>query len=395
MLKKILGGVTAAQGYSAAGISCGIRKKGRSDLALVFSELPAQAAGVFTTNKVKAAPVVISQERVKEAVTRGVLINSGIANACVGAAGFSAALAISQSLAQYLKVKTEEILLASTGVIGVPLPTEQIVAAIPALVDGLSTTGGEAAAHAIMTTDTYAKEWAVELKNGVKIGGMAKGSGMIQPNMATMLSVITTDAQLDQGVLQELLQKAVKKTFNRITVDGDTSTNDSLFLLANGASGKALKTGEELEEFYAGLYEVCLQLAQMLVKDGEGATKFLAVRVSGARSEEEAEQAARAVANSSLVKTAFFGEDANWGRILAAVGYSGIDFLPEQVEISLGDLVVYAGGGIPFDETRASKILSEHEIEVTIDLKQGAAEAVVWTCDLSYDYVKINGSYRS
>jgi glutamate N-acetyltransferase/amino-acid N-acetyltransferase len=247
-----------------------------------------------------------------------------------------------------------------------------------------------------MTTDTYAKECAVELKNGIRIGGMAKGSGMIQPNMATLLSVITTDALLDQGILQDLLGKAVKKTFNRITVDGDTSTNDSVFLLANGASGKpVLTTEEEIQEFSEGLYQVCLRLAQMLARDGEGATKFITVRVCGAGSEMEAETAARAVANSNLVKTAFFGEDANWGRIIMAVGYSGITFIPEEIEISLGDLVVYSGEGRSFDEEKARQILGEKEIEVNINLNQGEAEATIWTCDLSYDYVKINGSYRT
>ncbi|HEY8343699.1 MAG TPA: bifunctional glutamate N-acetyltransferase/amino-acid acetyltransferase ArgJ [Bacillota bacterium] len=395
-MKTLSGGVTVARGYSASGLACGIKKNGAPDLALVFSELPARAAGVFTTNKVKAAPVIISQERVKGAVTRAVIINSGNANACVGEEGLSAARAISQSVAESLQIKPEEVLLASTGVIGVPLPTARIVDAIPALVSRLSTAGGTAAAQAIMTTDTYTKEWAIELQSGIRIGGMAKGSGMIQPNMATLLSVITTDALLDQEVLQELLKKAVNKTFNRLTVDGDTSTNDSVFLLANGASGKAgLTTKEEIQEFYEGLYEVCLQLAKMLVRDGEGATKFLTVRVYRASSEVEAEIAARAVANSNLVKTAFFGEDANWGRILTAVGYSGINFVPERVEISLGDLPVYSGRGLPFDEEEAARILGEKEIEVNINLNQGEAEATIWTCDLSYDYVKINGSYRT
>mgnify|MGYP001286303926 FL=1 len=395
-MKVLSGGVTAARGYSASGLACGIKKNGAPDLALAFSELPARAAGVFTTNKVKAAPVIISQERVKGAVTRAVIINSGNANACVGEEGLSAARVISQSVAEGLQIKPEEVLIASTGVIGVPLPTARIVGAIPSLVSRLSATGGGAAARAIMTTDTYAKEWAVELRSGIRIGGMAKGSGMIQPNMATLLSVITTDALLDQEVLQDLLRKAVKKTFNRITVDGDTSTNDSVFLLANGASGKSgLTTKEEVQEFYEGLYEVCLHLAQMLARDGEGATKFLTVRVYRASSEAEAEIAARAVANSNLVKTAFFGEDANWGRILTAVGYSGIAFVPERVEISLGDLKVYSGKGLPFDEEKAARILGEKEIEVNINLNHGEAEATIWTCDLSYDYVKINGSYRT
>lgn len=395
-MKELSSGVTAARGFSASGLACGIKKNSLPDLALVFSELPATAAGVFTTNKVKAAPVIISGERIKGATARAVVINSGNANACVGAEGLSAALAISQSIAEGLKIKPEEVLIASTGVIGVPLPADRVIGAIPSLVRDLSTTGGGAAARAIMTTDTYAKEWAVELKSGIRIGGMAKGSGMIQPNMATLLSVITTDALLDQDILQDLLGKAVKKTFNRITVDGDTSTNDSVFLLANGASGKpTLTTEEEVQEFFEGLYQVCLHLAQMLARDGEGATKFITVRVCGAGSEMEAETAARAVANSNLVKTAFFGEDANWGRIITAVGYSGITFTPEQIEISLGDLVVYSGEGLPFDEEKAGQILGEKEIEVNINLNQGEAEAMIWTCDLSYDYVKINGIYRT
>ena len=397
-MKAITGGVTAARGYSAWGLASGIKQKGLADLALVYSEFPAKAAGVFTTNKVKAAPVIVSREHLHNENARAIIINSGNANACIGPEGLASAQAMTKAVAEGLKLEAKEVLVASTGVIGKPLPIKRVLKAVPSLVKGLTSTGGGAAARAIMTTDTYAKEYAVELEqSGIKIGGMAKGSGMIQPNMATMLSVITTDAEIEEReILEEMLKKAVKKTFNRITVDGDTSTNDSLFLLANGASGKsALSTSQARQEFYEGLCEVCLHLAQMLAKDGEGATKFITVRLSGARSEAEAEQAARAVANSNLVKTAFFGEDANWGRIITALGYSGIEFSPESARISLGELEVYSGKGLPFDEEKAARILAADQVEVKINLNQGEAEAVIWTCDLSYDYVKINGSYRT
>ncbi len=398
-MQKILGGVTAAKGFKAGGLNCGIKKSGKPDLALICSEVPAVATGVFTTNKVKAAPVLLSQKHLTQEKAQVILINSGNANACTGKEGLNHAKKEAQAVAKLFKITPEEVLLASTGVIGIPLPVNLILKSLPVLVEELSKTGGHQAAKAIMTTDTFPKEYAIIQEiNGqeIRIGGMCKGSGMIQPNMATMLGIITTDASIERTILQKSLQQIVKQTFNRITVDGDTSTNDTVFLLANGAAGgPKIKTGPELEAFMEGLYEVASHLAQMIVKDGEGATKFLTIQVKGARSEEEAEMAARTVANSSLVKTAFFGEDANWGRIIAAVGYSGIDFSPEQTEIFLGNLLVYSGTGLVFDEAKAKNILQANEIDIIIDLKQGEQDVTVWTCDLSYDYVKINGSYRS
>jgi len=393
------GGVTGPRGFAAAGLSCGLKKDGAPDLALVFSESPAIAAGVFTTNKVKAAPVIVSREHLAAEYARAVVINSGNANACLGEQGLQDARAVAAKTAGLLQISPEEVLLGSTGVIGVPLLVGKILDALPALVNSLSPSGG-AAARAIMTTDTRPKEWGRRLELGggeVRIGGMAKGSGMINPKMATLLAVITTDARVERELLREALREVNALTFNRITVDGDTSTNDTVFLLANGrADAPPVTRGRNLDEFKAALYDVAAELAKMLVQDGEGATKFITVRVTGAATEEEAEVAARAVANSNLVKTAFFGEDANWGRILAAVGYSGIDFSPETTEISLGGLTVFKEGkGLEFSEEEAARILKAPEVEVVINLHRGAAEAGIWTCDLSYDYVRINASYRS
>jgi len=393
------GGVTGPRGFAAAGLSCGLKKDGAPDLALVFSESPAIAAGVFTTNKVKAAPVIVSREHLATEYAQAVVINSGNANACLGEQGLQDARAVAAKTAGLLQISPEEVLLGSTGVIGVPLPVGKILDALPALVNSLSPSGG-AAARAIMTTDTRPKEWGRRLELGggeVRIGGMAKGSGMINPKMATLLAVITTDARVERELLREALREVNALTFNRITVDGDTSTNDTVFLLANGrADAPPVTRGRNLDEFKAALYDVAAELAKMLVQDGEGATKFITVRVTGAATEEEAEVAARAVANSNLVKTAFFGEDANWGRILAAVGYSGIDFSPETTEISLGGLTVFKEGkGLEFSEEEAARILKAPEVEVVINLHRGAAEAGIWTCDLSYDYVRINASYRS
>lgn len=398
-LQHITGGVTAPRGFLASGLACGLKKSGKPDLALVYSETPAAGAAVFTTNKVKAAPVLLSQAHLSHPHSRAVLINSANANACVGPQGSRDALQIATAMAELLNVPPAALFVGSTGVIGVPLPVKPILSALPALKEKLSPNGGTDAARAIMTTDTFPKEWAVAYRHEgreIKVGGMAKGSGMIQPQMATMLAVITTDAPVEKALLQEALRTVVDRTFNRITVDGDTSTNDSVFLLANGAAGgEPLKEGPALDSFLLALEEVCRQLAWMIVKDGEGATKFITVKVTGARSEEEAVTAARAVANSPLVKTAMYGEDANWGRILAAVGYSGIDFSPELTTIRLGDLLVYNGQSIPFDEAAAKKILAEKEIAVEINLTQGEAAATIWTCDLSQEYVRINGSYRS
>lgn len=400
-MQMIQGGVTAAQGFQAGGTAAGIKKTGKPDLALVFSELPAVAAGVFTTNKVQAAPVVLSKQQLVSGFAQAIVINSGNANACVGEVGMQAAQEMVNATAKCLKIDPQRVLVASTGVIGVPLPVEKISEVLQQPANWVNRTGHQAAAEAIMTTDTFIKEIAVELKVAgvkVRIGGMAKGSGMVHPNMATMLGVITTDVQIEAILLQQAVARANQISFNRITVDGDTSTNDCLFVLANGLADnpKFAVTDEAYEEFLQGLVFVAQELAKLIVRDGEGATKFIEIQVLGANSELAATQMAKSVATSSLVKTALFGEDANWGRILAAVGYAGAEFDPMATNIYLGNLLVCQGGvGLPFDEEIGKEILSRKEILIRIEVGHGQGSAVVWTCDLSYDYVKINGSYRS
>ena len=329
------------------------------------------------------------------------MLNSGNANACTGERGLADARRMCTLVAEELGLADEEVLVCSTGVIGVPLPMEVIEAGIPGAVAALSEEGGAAAARAIMTTDTVPKSCAVEVEIGgrkVRVGGMAKGSGMIAPNMATMLSVITTDAAVDAELLQEILRRAAQHSFNCVTVDGDMSTNDTVIALANGTSGgAALPAGSpEAGVFYAGFEEVCRQLARMIARDGEGATKLVVVRVRGARDEAEARLAGMAVANSSLVKTAVFGNDPNWGRILCAVGYSGVELDPGQVEVSLCGTPIYGeGAGRAFDEIELSEAMKAEEIPIDIDLRQGEAGAEIFTCDFSYEYVRINAEYTT
>lgn len=400
-MKTISGGVTAPRGFKAAGISCGIKKNQQPDLALIYSEVPAEAAGIFTTNQVQAAPVILSKEYLKKGKAQAIIANSGNANACVGAVGLEAARRMAAAAGKALDIPMDSVLVASTGVIGVALPVEKIETLLADKKDILAENGGAAAAKAIMTTDTFPKEAAVEIELGgatVRIGGIAKGSGMIHPNMATMLGFITTDAKIEQTLLQKAIAAAGEHSFNRITVDGDTSTNDCLFVLANGLAGNKPITpeSEDYQTFLQALTGVCLELAKMIARDGEGATKLVEIKVTGAGTEAEAVKVGKAVATSNLVKTALFGEDANWGRILAAVGYSGVKINPEQIHIYLGDLSVYQKGtGLVFDEAKAKEILSRKEILIKIDLGAGTEGASVWTCDLSYDYVKINGSYRT
>lgn len=400
-MKTISGGVTAAQGFKATGIACGIKKNQQTDLAVIYSEVPANAAAIFTTNQVQAAPVLLSKEYLKQGKAQAIIANSGNANACVGTAGMAAAQRMAVAAGKALHIAAESVLVASTGVIGIALPVEKIETALAGNSDFLSDTGSVAAAKSIMTTDTFPKEVAVEVQLGgaaVRIGGIAKGSGMIHPNMATMLGFITTDARIDQPILQKAIALAGERSFNRITVDGDTSTNDSLMILANGlANNPAItETGNDYQVFVSTLSAVCLELAKMIAQDGEGATKLVEINVSGAKTEAEAVKAGKSVATSNLVKTALFGEDANWGRILAAVGYSGVKIDPERICIYLGELPVYQKGiGLVFDEAKAKQILSQKEILIKIDLGEGTEGASVWTCDLSYDYVKINGSYRT
>ena len=394
-------GVTAPLGFRAAGLNCGLKKL-RKDLALVVSDTPCAAAAMFTTNTVVAAPVVVDREQMAAGgAIRAVLVNSGNANACTGQRGLDDAWTMVRDTAAALRLDPGEVLVASTGVIGQYLPMDAVRRGIRQAAEMLGD-DGTAAAEAIRTTDTFAKEVAVRCAiDGVTvtIGGMAKGSGMIAPNLATMLAFVTTDAAVAPAVLQAATRRAVERSFHRISVDGDTSTNDMVAVLANGKAGNATidaAGGAGYEAFSAALEHVLVTLAKMIVMDGEGATKFLEIRVTGAADEADAARAARTVANSSLVKTAFHGEDANWGRILAALGRSGAAFAPDEVEIDFGDVpILRSGYRIDFSEDRAKEVLSRREIVVTIRLGAGAGEAVFWTCDLSHEYVAINASYRT
>ncbi|MGI6557508.1 MAG: bifunctional glutamate N-acetyltransferase/amino-acid acetyltransferase ArgJ [Limnochordia bacterium] len=399
-IKPIEGGVTAAKGFLAAGVHCGLKAQGL-DLAVIFSEVPAAGAAVFTTNKVAAAPVLLSRQHLGSGPMRAVVANSGNANACNGERGMEDARAMAAAAAKALGVETEQVFVASTGVIGQPLAIDKVEAGIKQAASVLSIDGGEDAARAIMTTDTRKKERAVVVDiNGVqvRIGGIAKGAGMIQPNMATMLAFITTDCAIKEDLLQAALKEAVDESFNMITVDGDTSTNDTVIVLANGQAENPLidQQDEAYFAFLAGLKEIATGLAKDIVRDGEGATKLIEVNVKGAKDFAAARQVAKAIANSNLVKTAIFGCDANWGRIICAAGYAGVDLIPSQVDIYLGDEQVAAkGAGLPFDEDRVKKILEGDEVAITVDLNMGGGMATVWTCDLTYDYIKVNASYRS
>ncbi|NMA83360.1 MAG: bifunctional ornithine acetyltransferase/N-acetylglutamate synthase [Epulopiscium sp.] len=406
-MKVIIGGVTVPLGFQAAGHHIGI-KKVKKDLSIVYSEKPAHMAGVFTTNVVKAAPVLWGKEILKNQETvQAIVVNSGNANACTGDQGLRDTETMAMATADCLGLEPKKVLVASTGVIGVPLPIDKICNGIKKTVTMLSASleSGTTAAEGIMTTDTFSKEIAVEFNIGekiIRIGGMAKGSGMIHPNMATMLSFITTDVDISQNLLQKALQESVEDSYHMISVDGDTSTNDMVVVLANGlAQNKTIKEGtKEYILFKEALQFVNTYLAKRIVQDGEGATKFLEVEVSGTKTKKEAQQLIKTILTSSLVKTAFFGEDANWGRILAAMGYSGILFDPQGVSISLksrmGEIIVMQQGNpIIFDEIKAKEILQEKEIQIYISLEHGRQKAVGWGCDLTYDYVKINGDYRT
>ncbi|HWF44158.1 MAG TPA: bifunctional glutamate N-acetyltransferase/amino-acid acetyltransferase ArgJ [Candidatus Kapabacteria bacterium] len=407
---EISGGITAPKGFTAAGVYCGIRKM-KKDIALIRSEVPANVAAVFTLNKTIAAPVIVdklllktpspSRERGQGVRCSAIVVNSGNANACTGERGMNDAWTMVRTTAESLGIPENEVLISSTGVIGQYLPIENVVAGIKQLPAQLTANGSNDAALAIMTTDTYAKEVAVEFEIGgekIRIGGIAKGSGMIAPNMATMLAFLTTDANIPQPLLQSTFAKLIDRSFNRITVDGDMSTNDMAALLANGKSNVApLEAGTKgFALFTEALEFVLVKLAKMIARDGEGATKLVEIIVNGARTEREALTAARSVANSNLVKTAIHGADANWGRILAAVGYSGIDFDPMNVELYFGDLpILEKNYGIVIDEAKAKEIFSKENITITINLNQGKESANFWTCDLSKEYVHINASYRS
>lgn len=399
MLIPIEGGVTAPQGFAAAGVAAGIKKGSKKDVALIASEVDCTTAGVFTTNKMAAAPVIISRRHVAEGQVRAIVANSGNANACSGPEGVSDAVSMARIAARELGIDPHQVVVASTGVIGVPLDTVAVELGICQAAKSLGKTSLQAA-EAIMTTDTFPKEMAVEFSVGstkVRIGGIAKGSGMIQPDMATMLAFLTTDAALERAHLQKALASAVDDSFNTITVDGETSTNDMVCILANGRAGERIVEGSEAARlFEEALGFVCRELAKMIVKDGEGATKFIEVLVSGAARADEAKRAAFSVANSPLVKTALFASDANWGRVASAVGASGASLDPGKVAIRFGEITVAENGqAAVFDEAEATEYLKGNEILVAVDLGVGSAGATVWTCDLSYDYVKINAEYRT
>lgn len=405
LITEIEGSVTAPKGFSATGEHIGVKKK-KKDLAIIKSEVPCVAAGVFTKNLVKAAPVVWCQQIIKNKI-RGIVINSGNANACTGKLGYEHTEIMAKTFADIIKAKQNEILISSTGVIGVPMPIEKIVNGIKATTLWLENTreGSKKAAEAIMTTDTYAKEIAVQFQisgKTVTIGGIAKGSGMIHPNMATMLAFITTDAFISRDLLDKALKETADKTYNMISVDGDTSTNDMAIVIANGMARNTLivEENEDYNKFKTALEYVNKYLAKQIVNDGEGVTKVLEVNVVGALNEDNAKLIAKSVICSNLVKTAFFGEDANWGRILCAAGYSNGYFNPDKANISFkslgGEITLFSRGEpIIFDEDKALRILKERQINIIIALGDGKSEATAWGCDLSYDYVKINGEYRT
>lgn len=407
-MKKIEGGVTAAKGFKAAGIYAGVKKNDKKDMAMVYSEAPCKTAGTFTTNLVKAAPVKWDQKVVREsAFSQAVVVNSGVANACTGQTGYQYCEDTARKAGEVLGVPADAVLVASTGVIGKQLPMDVILKGVETLKDNLSDSAEAAdlAAEAIMTTDTVPKKVAVEFEVGgaaVHMGGMCKGSGMIHPNMATMLCFITTDAAIDKKLLQEALSEEVQDTFNMVSVDGDTSTNDSVLLMANGMAGNAEITekNEDYRAFQAALHEVMTVLCKKIAGDGEGATALLEMKVVNAGTKEQAKILAKSVITSSLTKAMIFGHDANCGRILCAMGYAGTPFDPDKVDLyfeSAAGKQKIVENGVPTDysEEFATKILSEKEVTIIADIKEGNEEATAWGCDLTYDYVKINGDYRS
>lgn len=400
------GGLSSVPGIKATGISCGIKKNKKKDLALIYSTVPATTVGLFTTNKVKAAPVLLGQQRLPSSQIQAILINSGNANACTGKKGLADAVHLTETLAQRLEISPKSVLMSSTGVIGELLPLEKIEAVFPDLLNHLAhaghqESGSKAAAKAILTTDTIIKQAAVKVNlkgQDITIAGMAKGSGMICPDMATMLAFIVTDLGADIPVLERALREANGKSFNCITVDGDMSTNDTVMLMANGCSEVSLTLDdEEFTVFQDGLHYVCRQLAQMIVKDGEGATKFIEIKVKKAATESDARKIAMKVANSNLVKTALFASDANWGRIMAAAGAAGVDFDDQKVDVFIGDVpIVKNGAGLGKEtEKHVTPLLQQPEIVITILINQGNAQATVWGNDLSCEYVKINAEYRT
>ena len=404
-MKKIEGGVCAPQGFKASGIYCGIRKnKTKKDLALIFSAVPASAAAVYTTNLVKGAPLIVTKENIKDGKAQAIICNSGNANTC-NANGIEIAEQMCELIATELNINKRDVIVGSTGVIGQPLSIDPIKYGIPELVANLSDNGSQIAAEGIMTTDTKLKEIALEFEidgETCKIGAIAKGSGMIHPNMATMLVFITSDLNIDSALLQKALSDVVKDTFNMISVDGDTSTNDTVAIMANGLAGndKIETENEDYHVFVKALNTVMVDLSRKIAKDGEGATKLLECKVDGAESKDIARTVAKSVICSSLTKAAMFGADANWGRILCAIGYSGAKVDVTKVDVSFKSAagiieVCKDGSGVDFSEEKAKEILLEDEIEILVSLHSGNASATAYGCDLTYDYVKINGDYRT
>ena len=407
-MKKIKGGVTAAKGYEAAATAAGIKYKDRTDMAMIYSKVPCAAAGTFTTNVVKAAPVKWDQQVVASgAGVQAVIVNSGIANACTGAEGFGYCEDTAKAAAEMLGISKDGVLLGSTGVIGKQMPMDKLIAGVEVLTGKKndSIESGNEAAKAIMTTDTCEKELTIEIEAGgktVTIGGMAKGSGMIHPNMCTMLAFITTDAVISKETLQKALSEDVQNTYNMISVDGDTSTNDTVLLLANGlAENEEIIYGsEDYNKFVEALHEINEYLAKKIAGDGEGATALFEVKAVGCASEEQAKTLAKAIVCSNLTKTAIAGHDANWGRILCAMGYSGAQFDPEKVDLffesKAGKIqIVENGTAIDYSEVEATKILSEAEVTAIVDVKMGEKRATAWGCDLTHGYIEINADYRS
>ena len=399
--KNAAAGVTFPKGFKAAGVKAGIKKSGNLDLALIYTEKEAAVAGVFTKNAVAAAPVIVSREVVKGGKAHAIVANAGCANACTGETGLANARKMAALAAAEVGCAPDEVLVGSTGIIGVNLPMDKLEAGIKAAAAELSEDGSKNAGNAIITTDTYSKACSCEVEIGgqaVRFGAIAKGSGMIQPNMATMLCYITTDANISSQLMQKALSEIVEVSFNMISVDGDMSTNDTVLVLANGASGAAEITdgSPEYYKFYATLKEICQELSKRIAADGEGATKFLTINVSGTKTFEDAKTVAMSIAKSPLVKTAFFGEDPNWGRVICAVGYAGIPMVPEKTVIKFGGVPVYANGlGAEFNEDDIHKVMAEHDIVIDVEMGMGDAKATVWSCDFSYEYVKINGEYHT
>lgn len=402
MLKAIQGGITAPKGFKATGVKAGIKKSGKEDVAVIYSESPASAAAVFTTNAMAASAVQVSRQVAAKGKAQAIVVNSGNANACTGEQGLADARAMAQTAASLLGLAADEVFVASTGIIGVFLPMDKVEAGIKEAVAQLSAVGHDKALAGIMTTDTFPKVTAYEFSVGGKVArvaGIAKGAGMISPNMATLLSFITTDVAITPAALKQALAEAVNFSFNSITVDGDMSTNDTCAILANGQAGnKVIESAGDpaYGEFVAALTAACTDLAKLVVRDGEGATKFLEIRVAGAASYQEAKTAAMAIAKSPLVKTAFFGQDPNWGRILCAAGYSGAKMEPAKASLALGGIVVAKGGmNAAADAKALAPVMAAKDILVEVDLGAGSAAATVWTCDFSYEYVKINADYST